>query len=337
MTISVSQISNTQTFGAWLTTTNRLAEVVSQNTVTADSTSTGSVTTGNSFVNGHFGSQFLYVANTLSGGQLNSAGPLRLLANVAVANSISNVFVVTSNSTSSNLVISGNVSFIGSTILANGSSGSSGQVLTSNGAGLYWSTVDGVNTAFGYTWTGVQTFNANVVFGSSTRLFANGTVGTSGQALFSNGAGVYWANVVGGATLTANNTDTQSFFFPMANTTSGTWSNGVVSDAKLFFVPSTGVLSATIFNSLSDEAEKNDIVDVTEALTTVRQLRGVEFNWRDNGEKSSGVIAQELEMILPHLVIERDDIRSVNYNGIIAYLIEAIKELTDRLENLEGK
>jgi hypothetical protein len=47
MTIAVSQVSNTQTFGAWLATTNRLANLMSQNTVTADSSNGGSVTIGN--------------------------------------------------------------------------------------------------------------------------------------------------------------------------------------------------------------------------------------------------------------------------------------------------
>ena len=45
-------------------------------------------------------------------------------------------------------------------------------------------------------------------------------------------------------TLIANTTDTQTFYFPMSNTTSGAWSNGVVTNDDIFFVPSTGVLTA---------------------------------------------------------------------------------------------
>jgi hypothetical protein len=168
-------------------------------------------------------------------------------------------------------------------------------------------------------------------------IHANGSLGTTDQALFSNGAGVYWANVVGGAILTANNTDTQTFYIPMANTTSGSWSNGVVSDTKLFFVPSTGTLNASIFNSLSDAAEKTNVADIPDSLDTVLSLRGVEFNWRDNGTKSAGLIAQELEKTLPHLVAtSKAGTKSVNYNGVIAYLIEAIRELNNKLENRDG-
>lgn len=78
---------------------------------------------------------------------------------------------------------------------ANSSNGSAGQVLTSNGTATYWSTVSGgggsVNTDAQYTWTNVQTFSANVSLGAA--LLANGSMGTSGQFLTSNGTTTYWS------------------------------------------------------------------------------------------------------------------------------------------------
>jgi hypothetical protein len=146
-----------------------------------------------------------------------------------------------------------------------------------------------------------------------------------------------WATVVGGAVLTANNTDTQTFYIPMANATSGSWSNGVVSTTKLFFVPSTGTLNATIFNSLSDESKKTDVVTIESALDKVLGMRGVEFKWVDNGEKSTGVIAQEMELIAPHLVkTDQSGTKSVHYDGLIPYLLEAIKELNEKVRRLEN-
>jgi hypothetical protein len=430
---------------------------MSQNTVTSDSTTGGSVTTGNSFVNGHFGSQFLYVANTLIGGNVSSNGALRIQANLQITNGTSNLVTITANSTQtgfsvttnaaaitatanvtvnasalavnapnvvfSNTSLSGSITFIsntvysGAVIVANGSSGANGSVLYSNGTGMYWEVIpalvansgiianaDGIfvnannglvanstgvfvraNTGIVANASGVfvnsvyiATIDANTAAfanASSTNTFtvgtasffvsngnlgignnapahrlrvdgtislsggvhANGSLGTANQALFSNGTGVYWANVVGGAVLTANNTDTQTFYIPMANATSGSWSNGVVSTTKLFFVPSTGTLNATIFNSLSDEQEKTNVADIPDSLDRVLALRGVEFNWRDNGSKSAGLIAQELEKTLPHLVSTSEaGTKSVNYNGIIAYLIEAIRELNNKLENRDG-
>ena len=55
MTITVTTVANNQSFGGWLATTNRLANIASQNTVTIDYTSGGSLSTGNGYVNGYFG------------------------------------------------------------------------------------------------------------------------------------------------------------------------------------------------------------------------------------------------------------------------------------------
>jgi hypothetical protein len=172
-------------------------------------------------------------------------------------------------------------------------------------------------------------------------IIANGSIGVSGQVLSSNGSGVYWANTAtgggGGATLTANNTDSQTFFLPMTNTSSGTWSNAVVSTTKLNFVPSTGTLNATIFNALSDISLKKDVETISNALELVGSMRGVNFKWVDNSQSASGVIAQELESIAPELVSETNDIKNVNYDGIIAYLIEAIKDIKNRLDKANIK
>jgi hypothetical protein len=63
----------------------------------------------------------------------------------------------------------------------------------------------------------------------------------------------------------------------------------------------------------------------------VEQLNGVRFQWKENDKKGIGIIAQELEQVLPELVtVSEDGQRSVNYDGIIGVLIQAIKELQDK-------
>lgn len=91
-----------------------------------------------------------------------------------------------------------------------------------------------------------------------------------------------------------------------------------------------GEVTADSFNSLSDASFKQDVIKIASALDIVNRLSGVEFEWKKNSEKSAGVIAQELEKVLPHAVSETNGIKSVNYNVIIAYLIEAIKELKNQ-------
>jgi len=98
----------------------------------------------------------------------------------------------------------------------------------------------------------------------------------------------------------------------------------------------SGVATAQDFDSLSDINFKENVNTVDAALDKVNQLRGVSFNWKESGEASYGVIAQELESVLPELV-HGDNPKRVNYNGIIGVLIESIKELSERVNNLENK
>ena len=111
---------------------------------------------------------------------------------------------------------------------------------------------------------------------------------------------------------------------------------GKKSSTKLYFNPSTGRLSATIVNSLSDEKLKKDISTIDNALDKVKQLRGVDYTWKESEEKSKGVIAQELQEVFPELVSESESGLSVNYNGIIGVLIEAIKEQQKQIDKLSG-
>lgn len=95
-----------------------------------------------------------------------------------------------------------------------------------------------------------------------------------------------------------------------------------------------GIATAQDFDSLSDINFKENISTVHNALETVEQLRGVSFNWKESGEPSYGVIAQEMENVLPELV-HGDDPKRVNYNGIIGVLIEAVKELSAEVKQLK--
>jgi len=86
-------------------------------------------------------------------------------------------------------------------------------------------------------------------------------------------------------------------------------------------------LTATIVNSSSDKNLKKDISVIDNSLEKIKKLDGVNFTWKDSNEKSMGVIAQDLQRVFPELVSEDENGLSVNYNGLIAVLIEAIKDL----------
>ena len=99
----------------------------------------------------------------------------------------------------------------------------------------------------------------------------------------------------------------------------------------------TGNFTATgDITAYSDESLKKDVKTIEGALDKTKELRGVEFTRIADDKKSIGVIAQELETILPELVLTNDEgIKSVNYAQITGLLIEAVKELSAKVDELE--
>ena len=93
----------------------------------------------------------------------------------------------------------------------------------------------------------------------------------------------------------------------------------------------------------SDEKLKTNIETIPDALDKVEKIKGVSFDWKKDGSKSAGVIAQDIEKIMPDLVKEKESLSdgekslSVNYNGLIGVLVEAVKELSAKVKELEEK
>jgi hypothetical protein len=97
---------------------------------------------------------------------------------------------------------------------------------------------------------------------------------------------------------------------------------------------SVGVVTATDFNSASDIKLKENVSVIDNPLDKIIRLEGVNFQWKETGKKSLGVIAQEVEKILPELV-SGDDNKSVNYNGLVGLLIECVKQQQAEIEELK--
>jgi hypothetical protein len=98
--------------------------------------------------------------------------------------------------------------------------------------------------------------------------------------------------------------------------------------------------------TISDVRLKENVEQVTGALDILDQIRGVTFDRIDTGKKSAGVIAQELEQVMPYAIYEtalplktgsEDDVyKLVEYDALHAVLIEAIKELRAEVEALKN-
>jgi len=101
---------------------------------------------------------------------------------------------------------------------------------------------------------------------------------------------------------------------------------------------------AATFNSSvtenSDERLKSNITTIPDALSKVTEMRGVHYIRKDTGLKRTGLIAQELQKIAPELVSTGEDemsTLSVSYANVVGYLIEAVKELSEKVAALEAK
>ena len=171
------------------------------------------------------------------------------------------------------------------------------------------------------------------------------TLGTSLQVLRTNSGatGLEWATVTGGgggggSVSITNDTSTNATFYPsMLTTTSGTASALNVSDTQFTFNPSTGTLFATNVVTSSDEKLKENIIPITNGLDIITQLEPKQFTWRQTGETGYGVIAQEIEKLLPDLINEGVEYKSVNYNYLIGFLIAAVKDLSQQVEDNTAK
>lgn len=105
-----------------------------------------------------------------------------------------------------------------------------------------------------------------------------------------------------------------------------------------FIFGSTGNFTATgNVTAFSDESLKTDIVPILNALDLVDSLNGVEYTRISTGQREIGVIAQQIEQVLPQVVFDNDGLKSVAYGNITALLIQAIKELNKKVKDLNGE
>ena len=144
---------------------------------------------------------------------------------------------------------------------------------------------------------------------------ASGATNVSNTNQLTNGAGFI--------TSSSNISGTAGGLSGTPNITVGTISCGNIT--------SSGTITAN-----SDAKLKKNVATVSNALDKVNLLRGVEFDYIADDKHSIGVIAQEVEAVLPDLV-EGDETKSVAYGNLTAVLIEAVKELTAEVNTLKAE
>lgn len=180
------------------------------------------------------------------------------------------------------------------------------------------------------TWSSIAAGD----IGSGTIATARLASGTASSTTFLRGDQT-WATVVSGATIVDDTTNNAEYFPMWAASSSGTPTTVYVSSTKLTFNPSAGQLSATNFNSLSDRNAKKDLVVIENALDKVKQLTGYTFTLIETNQRSTGLIAQDVQLVLPEATGESNGKMNVNYGAMMGLIAEAIKELDAKLNAIQ--
>ena len=199
-----------------------------------------------------------------------------------------------------------------------------------SGAGIF-STTNG----FHFYPNGNSSYGAAMLQGSRNgyfgiQFYGCGGTGDAAQHLMGDSAG----NI---GIWSSSNSSGWPFYFHRSNFCIGIGASTTSSSYELYV---TGDMYATAdIVAMSDERSKENIITVDNALDKVSKLRGVYYNKKEGKDKSRkvGVVAQEVEKVLPEVVTyaEDKDEYGVNYGNIAGLLIEAIKDLKEEVKDLK--
>ena len=179
-----------------------------------------------------------------------------------------------------------------------------------------------------------------------------GSVAGDNYLQIGNGSDIVFINAASG-TFKSSIIAADDNSYDVGNTTTGAFRSGYFDTSVTVgttVANTTALLADFVYakqdlvaNFSSDQILKEDILKINTAMDKVDSLSGYEFTWNDligderAGTKDYGVIAQEIENVLPHAVnINSRGYKTVNYNSLIPLLIEAVKELSARVKELEN-
>jgi len=224
-----------------------------------------------------------------------------------------------------------------------------------NIAGIYWQGRNSAATNLNYAQLiseiasptagaeGTNVFLVQKIAGTDTRTLHINSAGNVGLGTTSPSQKLH---VVGGALITGTTTigGAASVTGALTVGTTATITGAITAGGNI-----TANGNITAFSS-SDERLKENVVNISNPLEKLALLNGVTFDWKDSYIESQGgldamfvrkndvgIIAQDLEKVLPQLVAERDDgYKAVKYDRIVALLIEAVKELKAEVDSLKN-
>ena len=288
-----------------------------------DGIATTSTTTGTLVVTGGIGASGRIVATDFTGTVGANSTSSGAFTSVNASSSITTGSLtsgrVTYAGTSGILQDSTNLTFNGTTLTANTIGGFTLSGTVAGGGNQINNIVIGASTPLAGSFT---TLNSN----STTAFTANSSASntTSGTLRVTGGAGITENLYVGGVFRVNDGTASGA-----TNTGCAVFSGGIGIG---------GQMTATTIVETSSIVFKENINPIEDALNKVMQLVGVTYDRKDMVKHEAGLIAEDVNKIIPELVSKDADgnPHGIQYSKLTAYLIEAVKSLKNEIDTLKG-
>ncbi len=267
-------------------------------------------------------------------GPQGAQGPQGLQGLMSLSNhsTVTPNYVLTSTISSTVANVNSNLSFNGTTLSVSGNVVSTGAIT----APTTVNTINGLVISSGNV-SGMGTLSCGAITAPTSTNTINGLVissgNVSGMGTLSCGAitAPTSTNTINGLVISSGNVSgmgTLSCGAITAPTTTNTINSLIIN---------AGTCTGVDFIATSDQRTKTNITTISNALDIVKELRGVYFTRIGQTKQTVGVIAQEVESVLPEVVhTDSEGLKSVSYGNMVGVLIEAVKTLSERLEKIES-
>ena len=198
-------------------------------------------------------------------------------------------------------------------------------------------------TGIDQTFSGANTFSSQIVSSVST---GTAPFGVSSTTKVTNLNADLLDGLTAGNFLRSNANDTASGIITLSNSTASTnkTTGALVVTGGVGISGALNVGGDVVAFASSDERLKDNIELISNPIEKVQSLKGVTWDWNDNADElqqslpNVGVIAQDVEKVLPELVTDRDNgYKGVDYAKLTGLLIEAIKEQQKQIDDLKSQ
>lgn len=269
------------------------------------------------------------------------AGPLTFNQTLTVlgAATLDSTLLVTGASTLNSISTTGAASF-GTTMAVTGAT----TLNTLNVTGATTMASNGLNVGSGQLAVtgGNVSMSGNLnVTGNVSAPIAATTLAASGATSLSGTLGVAGLTTLTGNLVIQSGSSERSitvgnsggYFYGGPSTVGWKDSSG---NARIYWDTSGNFVAAQNITAFSDARLKSDITTIENAMAYISRMRGVWYRYKETDKPGTGVIAQEVMAVIPELVEDNDGVLSVAYGNFAGVFIQALKELSERIEKLEA-